>query len=142
MAKDVRFFFHSTYYVYKPNFWCSYEHFFHFAIAHLLSYGLIKDFHSIWLRPSRTFTLFGCDKDSQKRNHLEVEAAVLSSADSTEYILPAYVRHEITRRAAHVRWTSQFKKPYTDVVKCALALAGLDMFSSEQFQSKSVCILL
>jgi hypothetical protein len=138
MAKDVRFFFHSTYYAYKPNFLCSYEHFFPFAIAHLWSYGLIKDFHSIWLRPLRT----GKGKDSQNRNHLEVEAAVLSSADSTEYILPAYVRHEITRRAAHVRWTSQFKKPYTDVVKCALALAGLDMFSSEQFQSKGVCILL
>jgi hypothetical protein len=32
-------------------------------------------------------------------------------------VLPHYIRHEITARGVMIKWTSRFKKRYSDVIK-------------------------
>jgi hypothetical protein len=70
------------------------QHFFHIPVAHVILYGIVKDFWKLWLRAKKD---------------------VLSCGD--DFILPNNVRAEITKRAPFVLLTELFKKPYTDILK-------------------------
>jgi hypothetical protein len=81
---------------------CRYQHFFHIPVAHLILYGIYKDFWNLWLRP--------------KKNVL---------AQGNGFILPSHVRAEISKRAPAVLLTELFKKPYTDILKYAYSLHNI-----------------
>lgn len=140
---------------------CRYEHFFRFAVAHLLLFGSAKDFGNTWLRkgtkdkkkgknavaaghvahsneaglPSasapRAASTAGAGNSAGAAAAAEATSAGASGhsrggADEppaglqgNKFKLPAYIRAEITKRAAQIRWTSQFKKAYSDFVRCA-----------------------
>jgi hypothetical protein len=78
---------------------CRFQHFFHLPVAHILLYGIIKDFWSTWLRKP-------CTKVAQGQ----------------QYILPSQVRKKMVERDVIIKLTDLFKKGYDDVVKYALCL--------------------
>ena len=86
---------------------CRYEHFFHFALAHLTLYGLVKDFWAVWARLPETHR--GGSKSSANRLRKPRLASI-------KYILPRYIKKEIAARATQIQWTSQVKKRSADVL--------------------------
>ena len=70
------------------------QHFFHIPVAHVILYGIFKDFWNLWLRPKKDVLAYG-----------------------NEYIMPTHVRAEISKRAPAILLTELFKKPYTDILK-------------------------
>lgn len=91
---------------------CRYEHFFHFALAHLLLYGIVKDFWNVWARPEDQKSKSTKSKSKRKRKH---------RLHGIRYILPRYIREEIKKRADKMGWTSQLKKRSADVFGQALS---------------------
>lgn len=89
-----------------------YEHFFHFALAHLLLYGLVKDFLNIWARPPDSHRK---SSKSSSRSHRKPRLA------GNIYIWPRLVKKQIALRATQVKWTSQLKKRSADVFGYVLA---------------------
>lgn len=86
---------------------CRYEHFFHFALAHLLLYGIVRDFWNVWLRPEDPKPKADGTKPKRRKKH---------RLHGNKYVLPRYIREVIKRRAAKMHWTAQMKKRSADVL--------------------------
>jgi len=65
--------------------------------------GLLSDFWAHWIPSTR--------KRDRKASQLV-----------TEYMLPKRVCKEISRKADYVLLTEYFKKPYRDIIKCAIRM--------------------
>lgn len=83
-----------------------YEHFFHFALAHLLLYGIVKDFWNVWARPEDQKQKASGGKSKRRRKH---------RLHGIAYVLPKYIREVIKKRAEKMGWTSHLKKRSADV---------------------------
>lgn len=92
-----------------------YEHFFHFALAHLLLYGIVKDFWNVWTRPEDSKQKPTGAKSKRRKKH---------RLHGIIYILPRYIREAIKRRAENMRWTAQLKKRSADVLGYETVTAG------------------
>lgn len=117
-----------------------YPHFFHFALCHLLLYGLAKDWVVVWFRkvPTKEEQQQASASTSGKRSAAgDNEPAADSGKEAKKSkrkdkhkgkkidpvmanaaVLPHYVRKAITERGTQIKWTSRFKKRYSDVNKC------------------------
>jgi hypothetical protein len=71
-------------------------HFFKIPAAHVLLYGILKDFFNVWMRKENEHLSWG-----------------------ERFRMPAAVKREISRRANDMLLTELFKKPYTDFAKYA-----------------------
>lgn len=86
---------------------CRYEHFFHFAIAHLLLYGLVKDFWKIWTRSPDRHERGPGKKQPRK-----------SALHGNPFLLPPKIRKQIVEKTTQVQWTKQMKKRSADILGC------------------------
>lgn len=85
--------------------YCRYEHFFHFAIAHLTLYGLVKDFWNVWARPP-----------SRHRGATLPKKNRFAKLADCEYILPRHIRLVIAARGSQIKWCSGMKNRSADLL--------------------------
>lgn len=88
---------------------CRYEHFFHFAIAHLLLYGLVKDFWNIWLRAPE-----GHNESSKRKGKRKGKRR--SRLAGNIFNLPRGIKKAIVQRTGQVFRTAQLKKRSADLL--------------------------
>lgn len=105
---------------------CRYEHFFHFALAHLNLYGLVKDFWAVWLRvPESTAKSSNASKNRIRMPRLK----------DNKYILPRYIRTAIALRSTQIHFTSQVKKRSADLLGYAKSFMRNDSWLASLFRS-------
>lgn len=86
-----------------------YEHFSHYAVAHLFLYGILKDFYSIWSdasAPGRRGDLY-----KVTTNHKEVVKA--------RYAWPSYIKVHIEQRISGILPTRQWSIAGASVLRSA-----------------------
>ena len=86
--------------------WCSPCHMFRFGVAHIILLGLLKDFWAQWLPSTKA--------KSKPR----------PDGPAAKFVLPPHVRKALSARRQYVMLTELFKKPYSDIVKCATPVVG------------------
>lgn len=77
---------------------CRYENFFHFALAHLFLYGLLKDWATVWTDPSHP----------KSRADASISDETVQSVRTVLYTLPTSLKRQILMKAWRIVPTRQW----------------------------------
>lgn len=93
--------------VYTQGGMCRYENFWHYAVAHLFLYGLVKDFLNIWAEPNFP----------RERGDLRWVGTGADAVRRPKFVWPGYIKHIIQRRSGDITPTRQWSLVGADVFR-------------------------
>lgn len=95
---------------------CRYENFFHFALAHLFLYGLLKDWVKLW------------NDSGNPKNRADARTVMKDDKPSREvmFALPTYIRRQIVLKLWRIVPTRQWSMYGANVDRCCISSTCCD----------------